>query len=98
MAEPHSPIGSLLAVRPDHSKCLSMLVIIGCNHTTLSGCQVLRSVEAENCKVGNAPDPFTIVLGAMSLSRVLDHRHTFTPGSIGRRPNVRRQAEQVSLT
>src|SRR5437016_13098510 len=52
MAEPHGPVGSLLTVRPDHSKCLSMLIIIGCNHTSPSRSQLLRRVES-------AESPFT---------------------------------------
>src|SRR6266571_578990 len=61
MAEPHRPVWSLLAVRPDHSKCLSMLIIVGRNHPTLPCGKVLRSVEAENSHVGDAPNPFTII-------------------------------------
>src|SRR5438309_1203528 len=82
MAEPHRPVWPLLAVRPDHSKCLSMLIIIGRNHPALPCGQVLRSVEAENSHVSNAPNPFTIILSAVSLSSILNHHHTLTPGQL----------------
>src|SRR5438445_11749360 len=95
MAKPHRPVLPLLSVRPDHSKCLSMLIIVGRNHPALPCGQVLRSVEAANSHVGDAPNPLTILLCTVSLSSVLNHHHTLTPSSIRRSLQIRRQSKEM---